>query len=312
MKFAALLAACAVGVLATPVLAQEAAAPAAPASGAAVTGSGLAAGTPVTVATTAIVSTASNKTGDTVAMALSAPLTLDGKTVIPAGTPVVGQIVHANTKLGGGRPGEIHIAPRYIDFGGRKIRLRGLQIHVRGNDLSKASLWAVGGVKGSEIEAPAGLSGEARLADDVAVGADGALTVTPGAPAQQSDADIIPGKIGPAKPGMGRIIVYRESVFVAGGYPLDVRYGPDFKATNMGTLTSGQYLVIDAAPGTHVISTRKDGADPIVIEIEPGDAYFVKGVAMGLGASPPTMITSVAKEDFALISGSVKPLKRRK
>ena len=306
MKFAVILAACAAGVLATPTLAQDAPAPAA-----AVSGPVLPAGTPVTVATTGVISTASNKTGDMIPMTLSAPLALGGQTVVPAGTPVVGQIIHANTKLGGGRPGEIHIAPRYIEFGGQKIHLRGLQLHVRGTDLSKASLWAVGGVKGSEIEAPAGLSGQAQLADDVAVGAGG-LTATPGAPKTQSEDYIIPGKIGPAKPGMGRIIVYRESVFAAGGYPLDVRYGPDFKATNMGTLIAGQYLVIDAAPGTHVISARKDGADPIVIEIEPGDAYFVKGVAMGLGASPPTIITSVAKEDFALISGSLKPLKAKK
>ncbi|RYF93531.1 MAG: hypothetical protein EON95_08620 [Caulobacteraceae bacterium] len=306
MKFVVLIAACAAGVLATPALARETAAPPA-----AVAGQVVAAGTPVTVATTAVISTADNKTGDMVAMTLSAPLSLNGQTVIPAGTPVAGQIVHANTKLGGGRPGEMHIAPRYIDFGGQKIRLRGLQIHVRGNDLSKASVWAIGGVKGSEIEAPAGLSGQAQLADDVMVG-PGGLTVAPGAPPKQSMDDIIPAKITAPAAGMGKIIVYRESVFVAGGYPLDVRYGPDFNGNNIGTLYSGQYLVMEVAPGTHVISARKDGADPIVIEIEPGDAYFVKGVAMGLGASPPTIITSVAREDFALISGKLKPKPKKK
>lgn len=96
-------------------------------------------------------------------------ITSDG--TLPAGTAGVGEVVHAEPSRGGGKPGEILLAARYLEYQGEQIRLRGFKLGGSGQDRSRAAIGTavVAGpfayfLKGREIELPAGTRARARLA----------------------------------------------------------------------------------------------------------------------------------------------------
>ena len=115
-------------------------------------------------------SSARAQRGDRFRLTLVAPvLTSDG--TLPAGTAGVGEVVHAEPSRGGGKPGEILLAARYLEYQGEQIRLRGFKLGGSGQDRSHAAIGTavVAGpfayfLKGREIELPAGTHARARLA----------------------------------------------------------------------------------------------------------------------------------------------------
>ena len=109
---------------------------------------------------------------------------MDGHELIPAGTPVRGEVVHAAAARGGGAPGELLLAARSLDIDGLTIRLRGLKLGGTGDDNSGMALgvsFAAGPfamfIRGTEIEVPAGTRVHARIAE--------ALTVAPRTPSPE-------------------------------------------------------------------------------------------------------------------------------
>jgi hypothetical protein len=118
-------------------------------------------------------SSAAQKRGDKFAIRLQAPLLHAGAVVIPAGTVGVGEIVHADRSHGGGKPGELLLAARYLEFDGAQIPLRALKFGGQGQDKTKVALgvsMAIGPlahfIRGKEIEIPAGTIVTAKLAQD--------------------------------------------------------------------------------------------------------------------------------------------------
>lgn len=132
------------------------------------------AGTPVLIEVADTLVSDERQPGETFALRLAQPLILDGTTVLPAGTPGGGEIVHAAKARGGGRPGELLLAARYLEAGGRRIALRGLKLGAAGQDRSGTALATsfVAGpfalfVHGSEMVIPAGTPALAKLAEAV-------------------------------------------------------------------------------------------------------------------------------------------------
>lgn len=112
--------------------------------------------------------------GDRFALRLVTPLIADGVEVVPAGTTGIGEIVHASPSRAGGRPGEILLAARHLDFNGQPLPLRGLKLGGHGKDQAEKAIamsFVVGAfalfVKGGEIEIPPGTRVQAKLAQDI-------------------------------------------------------------------------------------------------------------------------------------------------
>ena len=112
--------------------------------------------------------------GDRFRLRLAGPLVVDERMVVPAGVEGVGEVIHAEKSRGGGKPGELLIAARYLDYQGQQIRLRGLRVGGSGKDNSAAALatsMLVGAfalfIHGSEIEIPAGTLAQAKIAQDI-------------------------------------------------------------------------------------------------------------------------------------------------
>jgi len=120
------------------------------------------------------ISSTRQKRGDKFALKLHAPVTCDGTTLIPTDTTGIGEIVHAEPSHGGGKPGELLIAARYLELNGTRWRLRGLKLGGKGQDKTNeavAASFALGPfalfIHGKEIEIPAGTLVTAKLAQDL-------------------------------------------------------------------------------------------------------------------------------------------------
>jgi hypothetical protein len=123
--------------------------------------------------TTDTVSSAINHPGDVFGLRLSEPLRWGPTELLPAGTPVRGQVVHAAQSKGGGKAGELILAARYAQTDQGRLKLRA-NFGASGTDHTKGALMAslvVGvfamGVHGSERVIAPGTRLSARLAEPV-------------------------------------------------------------------------------------------------------------------------------------------------
>lgn len=145
----------------------------------------LAAGSVVELQLGESLSSMRHKRGDRFALRLSQPLVVDGAEPIPAGTPAVGEVVHGARSRGGGHPGELLIAGRYLEFNGRQIPLRGLSVGQSGRENINGAMGAsflIGPfamfVRGREIEIPADTALHAKLAQDLDLPVAGTVAAT--------------------------------------------------------------------------------------------------------------------------------------
>lgn len=119
---------------------------------------------------------------------LAEPLMDGDRVLLPAGTPGMGQVVHAAKSGGGGRAGELLLAARYLEVNGVRIPLRRFRLGTSGAQRSDAA-FAVGSVvpfgqllvKGKEVEYAAGTRANALVAADteIATGAAVDAAATP-------------------------------------------------------------------------------------------------------------------------------------
>ena len=104
---------------------------------------------------------------------LVAPIVVDGREVVPAGTGGIGQVIHAAKSGGGGKAGELLLAARYLDLNGVRVPLRRFRLGASGAQKGDEA-FALGFVvpfgqllvKGKEIEFPAGTRANALVAAD--------------------------------------------------------------------------------------------------------------------------------------------------
>lgn len=120
-------------------------------------------------------SSKTSKPGDFFRLKLVAPVMAGEVVLLPAGTPVIGEVIHAAKASFGGKPGELLVSARYIDAPQGRIKLRSSFGEVGANNLNAAitTVIAVGVVgvvvRGSELRLEPGTRLSARLADDTAV-----------------------------------------------------------------------------------------------------------------------------------------------
>lgn len=134
----------------------------------------LARNTPVVLELAEPVGSKKSQVGDHFSLRLRDPIIVDGKIVAPAGITGVGEVIHVAKAGFGGKPGEILVAARYLEWGSIRLPLRSMRIGVSGDDRTGQAV-AAGMVllplafiiPGGEIEIPAGTSATARLAADV-------------------------------------------------------------------------------------------------------------------------------------------------
>jgi len=120
-----------------------------------------------------------NKIGDTFALRLSAPLIIDGRTVLPQGLAGGGEVTHAAKKGGGGKPGELIINARFLQCGGTRIALGHFHFAATGHGnfgaaFATAQVVPFGQfmVSGHDAVIPAGSTGTAQINAHTVIAAD--------------------------------------------------------------------------------------------------------------------------------------------
>jgi hypothetical protein len=269
------------------------------------------AGTVVEVAVEQDLSSKDQHTGDTFAFQLAAPLIVDGRVVLRAGTPGVGEVIDAAKPGMGGKAGKLVLAARYLDDHGRRITLQSLRLAANGHDNTMTAN-AVGltgfvfmplgfaglAVTGGNATVSAGTVASAKVAADLTLPPLGRATrqAIADADAFAAAANAQPENAGsidiPAPPpGQGQVVFFRAKSLLGTGQWFKVR--EDGKA--LGKLTNGAYFVQVTAPGVHTYTatTEPESKDRLKLEIDPGETYYVagvltKGVVMGVADLTPS------------------------
>ncbi|PNS08450.1 hypothetical protein Lysil_0079 [Lysobacter silvestris] len=108
-------------------------------------------------------------------MHVSEDVMLDGRIVIPSGTPASGEVIDSQSGGAGGAPGKLSVSARSIQLGERVIALRsrlsaGNGVGKDRSNVSMAVSLAVGVfglfVNGGSVTIPAGTPMSAKLAQD--------------------------------------------------------------------------------------------------------------------------------------------------
>lgn len=135
------------------------------------------AGSPVLLEILDPLSSANAMRGDGFRFRLAEPVRLGDAIAIPAGTEGHGEIIHAQRAGSGGKAGELLLAARYLEHAGTRIALRGMKLGGSGNrhvNAAVAVALATGPfgmlVRGGDLEVPAGMIAQAKLATSFAAG----------------------------------------------------------------------------------------------------------------------------------------------
>ncbi len=106
--------------------------------------------TPLVIRLEADLGSRLNKTGDRFPLSLAEPVLIAGVTVLPAGLLGEGEVVHAKKSGGSGAGGELVVAARWLDVGGRRLRLRSLRLNIAGKD----AIQKVDGLNAASVASP--------------------------------------------------------------------------------------------------------------------------------------------------------------
>jgi len=134
----------------------------------------LVADSPVRIALAEAVSSKDRKRGDTFAISLASPIVVGGQILAPAGTTGMGEVVYAEAGGGGGSPGKLVLAARYIDVGSVRVHLKAFNLSACGDSEFREMQMAaeligpaVFLINGHDVVYPLGTRARAKVALDV-------------------------------------------------------------------------------------------------------------------------------------------------
>lgn len=134
------------------------------------------AGTLIVLEFTEGLSSRANTLGQLFGLRLAEPIVVNGEIAVPAGILGGGEVIDAHRSGMGGRQGVLNVSGRYIEVGGQRVRIRGMQVLAAGEDNTREAVntaiivgGAVGAtigilIQGGEVEIPVGTRANARIA----------------------------------------------------------------------------------------------------------------------------------------------------
>jgi hypothetical protein len=111
------------------------------------------------------VGSASHVRGQKFQLEVTDDITAGDQIVIPAGSIVTGEVIHAQKAGALGKAGELILAARYVDVAGRQIRLRA-QLMQTGQDKTIAAMMLVPFIRGKNLILPANTEVVGRTVTD--------------------------------------------------------------------------------------------------------------------------------------------------
>jgi hypothetical protein len=240
------------------------------------------------------VSSNEQKRGDHFRFSVTEDVKVQGRVVIPAGAEGVGEVVHAE-KSGRREHGELLLAARHVRVGDREVRLR--SFFGGGGDSRRYDALAVVAEFGDKMERANGrpkIMGVSGLAGALTA-EEVDLPALPGPPgATQAPDEDTPAVVAAVPPvdihsKTGTVIFFRESHFEGSAVRYKVREGQ----MELGKMPPGSFFVVTPPVGVHKFTVHSETADDLVLEVEPGETYYVNGgVALGIFVGRPNLSPS--------------------
>jgi hypothetical protein len=269
------------------------------------------------------VGTAKQKAGDRFALRLAAPLIVNGRVLLRAGTPGVGEVVQASGPGLGGKAAKLVLAADYLSLGSRTVPLNGLQLAGVGKGnvtaaevigLSGIVLGPIGfvgmAVQGGNVDFPAGAKAMAKVSETTLLPSLGRATRRDRILAEHAlstpaaDAGVV--DVPPPPPGRGQVVFFRAHSLLGTGQWFNVR--EDGHA--LGKLTNGAYFIQTESPGLHTYTavSEPELKDSLKLQIDAGETYFVEGIltkGVIIGAAD---LTPSDRAAFEKVAGNLKPI----
>lgn len=135
---------------------------------------------------------------------------------------------------------------------------------------------------------PASLAGAQDTAEP-APAADPTPPADAAPPAPAAQTAVGDSRVGAPAEGMAQIVFYRPSNYFGGGVAFKVREGE----VELGKLSNNSYFIAAVTPGAHTYVVHSEAADDLILEVEAGETYFVRGsMAMGVVLYRPNLSPS--------------------
>ncbi len=130
-------------------------------------------------------------------------------------------------------------------------------------------------------------------------------TLSPAAIAQDSGA--VEAALPKPAAGMGQIVVFRPS-----GMGMAVKCTVRENGAFMTRVGNARYDVIEAAPGTHTLTTKSEATDTISLLVEEGETAYAKcKISMGVMVGRPNLSPST-EDEFRSAMAKMKPMEKAK
>ncbi|RVU06360.1 hypothetical protein EOE18_05940 [Novosphingobium umbonatum] len=226
----------------------------------------------------ATLSSEGSHVGDMFPIRLAKAASLDNGETLPAGLMGLGEVVEAKPAGGGGAPGVLVLALRYLDHHGRKIALRSLQQNMVGRD--RVNEMRRHGSLSLATALPMSMLGMATRGGNIVVAkgsyalADVAGELGAAEAASASSADW-PEKaaldVPPPPKGMGQVVFYRPDSLSWKMIGCTIRE----EERKLSSLGSGRWFAYVASAGVHAFRVTSETSDSLRLNVEAGETQYV-------------------------------------
>ena len=222
--------------------------------------------------------------GDLVPMTLVSDVRAGDVVLLPAGTSGWARVMHAQTVGEKGRSGELLLVPQSLEWQGRRVRIKGEPIAVKGGDTQTIYRGPITDPYGFSVVrsgfdavVETGSQAQAELADDLDLGRDLGAVVAP----PRLSHPPMPAGLSAPPAGKAQIVFFhaKEPRRALRGFML--RNGPG-KGSAVGELGRGNWFVLTVDPGTREFTAMIEREDSMFLDLEAGETYYVKAV-VGIG-----------------------------
>ena len=246
----------------------------------------LPAGAPLIIALDQDIDSYDYRRGQRIRLRLVQPVKVGDVVLLPAGLTGEGEIIHSEPAGDGGRPGELILAARFLNYRGRQIPVKGWRLVAKGHETVTPG-YNVITYTGYPAIIPRGRRAESELAADFDLRrAAGATPPVPGIPPRLASPPT--GLVAPAL-GKAQVVFYRPASMNGMLNWTKIRFGPG-KGAEIGRLGTGGYITIDVPPGRHQFMVSQELGDVLHLEAEAGETYYV-GIRIhtGIWAGHPNL-----------------------
>lgn len=214
------------------------------------------------------------------------PVKAGQATLLPAGLTGEGEVVHSEPAGDRGRPGELHLAARFLNYGDRKIALKGWRISAKGREEIETDARSITYIGYPAVVGP-GAAASAELAEDFDLRSGLGAPPPPVQPERLAGA--LPG--GLSRPSLGRaqVVFFRSPHSMGFLNSFKVRYGPG-KGDEVGQLGNGRFFVVQVEPGIREFTAAQEISDSVFLDVEAGETYFVSSkLLIGVWGAHPNL-----------------------